>query len=251
MRIASRSGRQAWLFPGFLLGVLLGASPSAGSEPLSLEGTWYVLVHYQDPKTANPDAQRWKDLVWVFAQKGTRLEWTEYPVVVFEDPRGRFESIQGNPRSRVLNAWEPNPDQRRSIASGPRVGQRGKKVKTLKGSDANGWRSPRRPIQVGPSIMTYQENLTIEGLEDLPLFLRQDVVGNRSVSDRSEGTRYQVESIEADGSRLIGAYNRDGRQHGTFRIWKTPAPRGLPQPAENEKRRTFPPGFSQEDFTQP
>jgi len=241
----------SWVLLAVLLACLVEVSPSAaGSKPINLEGTWYVLIHYQDPKTANPDAMRWKDFVWVFEAEGSRLKWTQYPTVVFEDPVGRFESIQGNPRSRVLAAWEPNPEQRESLSSGPRVSQRGKKVKTLRGSDANGWQSPRRPLQVGPSVMTYQENLTIEGLAGLPLFLRQDVVGNRSASDQSEGTRYQVESIEADGRRLSGDYRRDGRQYGTFRMWRTPAPRGLPQRTE-EERRVFPPGFSREDFTQP
>ncbi|MDG2048684.1 MAG: hypothetical protein P8M78_00845 [Myxococcota bacterium] len=244
--------RIRWWAPfGMILIGLLGASPSAAAEPVDLEGTWYVLIHYQDPKTANPDAMRWKDLVWVFKQKGTRLEWTEYPTVVFEDTRGRFESIQGNPRSRVLNAWEPNADQRKSIAAGPQVGQRGKKVKTLRGSDANGWQSPHRPIQAGPSIMTYQENLTIEDLGALPLFLRQDVVGNRTTSDRSEGTRYQVETVEAHGSRLVGLYTRDGRQHGSFRMWRTSEPRGVPRKTEDERKQVLPPGFTREDFTRP
>ena len=240
----------SWVLLAVLLACLIEVSPSAaGSEPINLEGTWYVLIHYQDPKTANPDAMRWKDLVWVFEAEGSRLKWTQYPTVVFEDPVGRWEFRHQDQRGRVLAAWEPNPKQRASLSRGPRV-RPDKRVKTLRGSDANGWQSPRRPLEVGPSVMTYQENLTIEDLAGLPLFLRQDVVGNRSASDRSEGTRYQVESIDDDGKRLSGDYRRDGRQYGTFQMWRTPAPRGLPQRTE-EERRVFPPGFSQEDFTQP
>jgi hypothetical protein len=212
----------------------LAAARPATAEPLDLEGTWYVLIHYQDPKTANPDSMRWKDVVWIFARKGSRLEWSEYPLVVFEDTTGRFERIGGNPRSRVLAAWEPNPAQREAIDDGPRVNTRGMRVKTLKGSDARGWTSPRRMASASPSVMTYQENLTIDGLDALPRFLRQDVVGNAATASSSGGTRYEVESVEAGGRRLAGRYERDGRQRGVFRMWRTKPVRGLPEKDEDD-----------------
>jgi hypothetical protein len=217
-----------------LLAVAAGAAPAA--EPIDLEGTWYVLVHYRDPKTANPDAMRWKDLVWVFTRAGTRLEWAEYPIVVFDDTTGRFEAAGGNPRSRVLAAWEPNAEQRAAIDAGPVVNRRGMRVKTLRGSDARGWTSPRRMSAASATVMTYQENLTIEGLDALPRFVREDVIASAISASSGGGTRYEVERIERDGRMLSGRYTRDDRQRGTFRMWRTEPVRNLPEKDEDERR---------------
>lgn len=218
------------------------SAEASGGEPVDLTGTWYVLIHYQDPKTANPDAMRWKDLVWVFAKKGTRLEWTEYPIVAFEDTTGRFERIGGNPRSRVLAAWEPNPEQRKTIDDGPHVNPRGMRVKTMTGSSERGWTSPRRRSTTSAMVMSYQENLTIEALDGLPRFVREDVVGNMATTGSGGGTRYEVESIERGGRRLVGRYERDGRQRGTFRMWRTEPARGLPSKKDAEDSTPSPPG---------
>src|SRR5690606_20159834 len=48
----------------------------AGQAPVELEGTWYVLVHYQDADAHDPQAWRWEDRVWRFAREGDRLVWT-------------------------------------------------------------------------------------------------------------------------------------------------------------------------------
>jgi hypothetical protein len=214
----------------------IGAGPAPADEPIDLEGTWYVLVHYRDPKTANPDAMRWKDLVWVFTRAGSRLEWAEYPIVVFDDTTGRFESAGGNPRSRVLAAWEPNAGQRAVIDAGPVVNRRGMRVKTLRGSDARGWKSARRMSAASATVMTYQENLTIEGLDALPRFVREDVIGSAITAASGGGTRYEVERIEREGRMLSGRYVRDDRQKGTFRMWRTEPVRNLPEKDESDER---------------
>ena len=186
----------------------LHPAPAFAETPIDLEGTWFVLIHSQDPKSANPDAIRWNDRVWNFARKGTRLQWTEYPLVVFEDTTGRFEEAPGNPRSRVLAGWEPNANQAKTIAEGPRVNDRGAKVKTLRGSDAAGWKSSRRMAQTSASVMGYHEQLSIAGLSALPVFERRDLVGN-AVTNLGEGlTRYEVTEIEDDGRTLIGRADR-------------------------------------------
>ena len=61
--------------------------------------------------------------------KGSRLRWTEYPMVIFGDGTGRFESLGTNRASRVLQHWEPNKAQRAEIASGLQVNSRGSKSK--------------------------------------------------------------------------------------------------------------------------
>ena len=205
----------------------LSAAPALAKPPLDLEGTWFVLIHYKDPASANPDAWRWRDRVWNFARKGTRLQWTEYPLVIFQDTTGRFENIAGNPRSRVLAAWEPNATQAETIADGPRVNDRGAKTKTLRGSDSGGWHSTRRMAQTSASVMGYHEQLSIDALESLPVFERRDIVGN-AMTNAGEGlTRYQVTEIRDGGATLAGSYERDGRHRGLFRAWRTPAVRPL------------------------
>jgi len=218
---------------GFCLALSLAALAASGpaasqaGAPLDLEGTWFVLIHYKDPASANPDAWRWRDRAWNFARKGTRLQWSEYPMVIFEDTSGRFEKIPGNPRSRVLAAWEPNATQGETIAGGPRVNPRGAKIKTLRGSDSQGWQSSRRMAQTSASVMGYHEQLSIHGLDELPVFERRDVVGN-AMTNAGEGlTRYQVTEIRDGGRTLAGSYERDGRQRGLFRAWRTPPVRSL------------------------
>jgi len=204
-----------------------GPAPALAELPLDLEGTWFVLIHYRDPASANPDAWRWRDRVWNFARKGTRLQWTEYPLVIFADTTGRFEKIAGNPRSRVLAAWEPNASQAKTLADGPRVNDRGAKTKTLRGSDAGGWHSTRRMAQVSASVMGYHEQLSVTGLEGLPVLERRDIVGN-ALTNAGEGfIRYEVSEIRDDGATLAGTYERDGRHRGRFRAWRTPPVRSL------------------------
>ena len=53
------------------LALAIASSPGKAQPPLALEGTWFVLIHYQDPGSANPEAFRWSDKVWDFARKGT------------------------------------------------------------------------------------------------------------------------------------------------------------------------------------
>ena len=212
-------------------GLLATPAPALAAPPVDLEGTWFVLIHYKDPSSANPDATRWLDRVWAFAPKGSRLQWTEYPMVVFEDTAGRFEAARGNPRSRVLDAWEPNANQAQTIAAGPRVNTRGSKTKTLRGSDRAGWQSSQRRPQTSARVMGYHEQLSIEGLDgdadSLPVFERRDIVGNALTTGGDGLTRYRVTEIRDGGQTLAGAYERDDRLHGSFRLWRTAPVRSL------------------------
>lgn len=229
-RALGRIARAAALLALAALAAALGPMRSARAEAVDLLGTWYVLVHYKDTSTANPDADRWLDLVWVLAMKGSRLEWREYPIVVFEDATGRFEAIPGNPKARALRAWEPNAAQLAEIAAGPRVNDRGARTKTLRGSAERGWTSPNRMASgAGMNVMGYQEVLTIERPSTLPRFVRADVLGNEHA--QGDGGQIVYETLEArdGGDTLIGRYQRDDHRSGVFRAWRTAAPRGLPE----------------------
>ena len=51
-------------------GLLLALALAPVARAVDLEGTWYVLIHFQDAETNKPDAWRWDDRVWKFEQQG-------------------------------------------------------------------------------------------------------------------------------------------------------------------------------------
>jgi murein DD-endopeptidase MepM/ murein hydrolase activator NlpD len=192
----------------------------AAASAVDLEGTWYVLVHFQDEATNKPDQWRWDDRVWTFTRKGDRLEWTEYPIVQFDDDTGRFEAQRGGRAARVLGAWEPNASQLADIQDGLAVNSRGSKTKTLRTTDA-GARGGAGEGGGAESAMviTYSESWSITGLPDLPAFTRDDSMGGASAEEMSGSTQYRTES--SDGGELRGTFERDGTRKGRFRMLRT------------------------------
>ncbi len=218
--MAQLPGRRARPLICALLGLAaaaLAAGPAA-AEDVDLVGTWHVLVHYTDDNTHNPEAMRWDDRVWVFAKKGSRLVWTEYPIVVFSDKRGRFGRVGGNPRSRIIHAWEPNDSQAAQIRNGLEVNPRGSKSKTLRTDRAGGWKSRSRASAGSASIITYTENWKIEAGDAGPVFRREDMLGSGRTEDVEGVTLYTTASVDPGGSVLRGSFERDGTRHGTFRM---------------------------------
>lgn len=203
------------------LALLLAASPV---RALDLEGTWYVLVHYQDSESNNPEAWRWEDRVWRFARQGDQLEWTEWPIVVLDNEEGRFERLGSNRQSRVLAAWEPNDAQFEDIRNGLQVNSRGVKTKTLEssGGDRGGngvWQSTSDAAVTGSAVMlTYSEDWSIEDSGGTPDFRRDDSLGGGMAESMDGSTAYRTEEIRADGTELVGSYQRDGTQVGRFRM---------------------------------
>jgi hypothetical protein len=187
----------------------LAAPPAAAVD---LTGTWHVLVHYKDSSGANPEAPRWEDRVWVFLPEGDRLRWIDYPIVVMQDETGRFQG-----RSRVLAHWTPNPGQAAELEAGPTVNSRGSKSKTLRGSEAAGWRSSNaQQRQVG--FITYEETWSIEGTGGKPVFTRTDVLGGEAAAEAEGMTRYATSEVAEEGKVLRGSYDRDGIRKGTFTL---------------------------------
>jgi len=201
--------------------------PAQKGAPLDVSGTWFVLIHYRDIATANPDATRWADRVWTFEKDGRELAWTEYPIVVFEDTTGRFESRQGNARARTLIGWEPTETQLETINGGPRVNKRGAKIKELKGSDKRGWESGGRMAARSAFSVGYREDVSVQSLDALPVFKRSDVMGTAATAKQEGMTVYEVTDVLEDGQILVGRYQRDESQAGVFRMWRTPPPRDL------------------------
>jgi hypothetical protein len=199
--------------------VVAAAAPARAE--LDLVGTWHVLIHYTDDHAQDPEQVRWSDRVWVFERKGDRLTWSEYPIAIFSDETGRFETLPSGQNSRVLGAWEPNEAQRQDIASGLDVNSRGSKKKTLSGSDAEGWTTTSRAQAASASMITYQENWRIESPTGLPVFTQEDVMASARTETLEGGARFATTAVEKGGRVLTGSYERDGTRRGTFRMTRS------------------------------
>jgi hypothetical protein len=211
--MAKLPGRRAPHLAALLLPLLL--APAGPASALDLAGTWHVLVHYTDANTSRPDQLRWDDRVWVFERKGGRLEWTEYPIVVFDEETGRFERRDTGQYARVLGAWEPSEAQLADIGSGLKINTRGSKTKTLRGSDAGGWSTSGHSRPASASVITYQENWSIQGLPELPAFVQEDVLGSARSESMEGAARWETTEVDAEGA-LRGTFERDGTRHGRF-----------------------------------
>lgn len=202
-----------------LLGVWTFLACAAPARAVDLEGTWYVLVHYQDSATANPEAWRWEDRLWTFEQVGAdRIRWTDHPIVVFDDSDGRFENLGGNRASRTLRAWEPDAGQLADIRDGLQVNSRGKKSKALRRQGPGSWASGGSG-RAATSFVTYNVNWTIEDADGLPLFALDESLGS-GASDSVDGrTEYRTEEVR-DGV-LHGGFARDDHRRGRFRMMRS------------------------------
>jgi murein DD-endopeptidase MepM/ murein hydrolase activator NlpD len=205
-------------------GLLLAVALAPVARAVELEGTWYVLIHFQDSETNKPDAWRWDDRVWTFTRKGDRLEWTENPIVQFDDDSGRFEAMRGGRAARVIGAWEPSASQLSDIQDGLAVNSRGSKTKTLR-AEAGGtkWTSGESGGADSAMVITYSENWSIDGLPDAPVFTRDDSMGGASAESMEGSTRYQTESVSPGGAEIKGSFDRDGTRSGRFRLIRTTA----------------------------
>ncbi len=201
----------------WIAAVALSIHPAAAQAEVDLLGTWYVLIHYRDSATNNPDFDRWLDRIWQFEKKGSRIQWTEYPIVVFQDQAGRFERFRGV-RSRVLAYWEPNANQRSQIQAGLEINSRGSKTKSLRGSPKKGYRSTSRMRAQSASVIGYVENWSVEDLQTNPVFTFDDIMGSGRTESMEGRTRYTTTAVGDDGNLLEGTFNRDGTRIGTFQL---------------------------------
>jgi hypothetical protein len=207
--------RAAGLWAGLLCALGL-AAPSAGA--VDLTGSWHVIAHYKEPGSEHPEREHWEDRLWVFESQDGRLEWTDHPIVVFEDESGRFERLGTNRASRVLGFWEPSPGQLEEIRRGLQYNPRGSKTKTLRGAEGGLWTSSRTSGAGYQSarVLTYEELWQIEGLPDRPVFTRADSLLGGGAEEMEGRTLWETEAVEEDGNLLRGRYDRDGVRVGSF-----------------------------------
>lgn len=218
-----KRGKVRWLF--ILMLALTAASDSsvrapAAPAPLSLDGTWYVLVHYRDAGEGHGQIDLWQDRIWIFKADESRLKWIEYPVVVFKDERKRFQRL---PRGRVVRAevsWLPSPKQHREIRDGLRVTTLNQRSKTLRGDVERGFRSRGSLRADSASVIGFSETWEVRNPTSLPVFLRSDTMDSLRTEGLQGVIRYQVRLVSDDGNQLEGDYDRDGTQRGTFQMYR-------------------------------
>jgi hypothetical protein len=202
-----------------LVGV--GLAEAALGVELDLEGSWHVLIHYTDRASQRPDQPQWDDRLWTFEREGERLRWNEYPIVVFGDRSGRYESLGSDVRS--LGSWAPDEGQEREIEAGLEVSPRGASKRTLRRTPA-GWSSSARSAAEAADVVVWQSIWEIDLTGDAPRFAVQDSLGNAAVEAIQGTTLYTGMTVLADGRVIEGRYARDGQRSGTFRLTRTGVP---------------------------
>ncbi len=235
-----------------LLAVLAATLPSvsgAAQDAYPLEGAWYVLVHYTQPHVGKPhgtqgeakslsvegatDRKAWEDKVWVFAPRGSRLVWTEYPVVVLRDERGRTEALASGRRVRSSGHWRPSARQRAELEKGPAVVGAWARSKTLRGDGPHGYRSHGTANRESTSVIAYSERWEIEGLADLPVFRRQDEMSGGRAEALSGLIEYRGTKVAKD--LVEGDFVRDEVERGRFRMERVALPRPVSGDDEEEE----------------
>jgi hypothetical protein len=178
-------------------------------------GAWHVLVHYEDAASSGAARERWEDRAWVFEREGDRLRWTEYPIVVFEDETGRFESDGTNRASRTHNHWQPDEAQLADIKDGFAVNERGVASVTLRVSEES-WVSGPKQAAPSASMILYDEVWRIDPAAEGPVFTREDALRSERAEDLTGVTIYTTRATADGGRQLMGDFERDGAQRGTF-----------------------------------
>jgi hypothetical protein len=183
---------------------------------LELQGTWYVVVHYRDSGAASPEEQHWEDKIWTFEAKGSRLRWTEYPVVVFADARRRFEKLASGRMIKSSGAWQPSARQLSEVEKGLAVNSQWARGKSLQGNPQRGYHSAGRSNRESASVIGYSEAWEIQDLASLPVFRRTDEMSSGRSVALDGRTEYRSLAVDKGRDRITGRFSRDQLQSGTF-----------------------------------
>jgi len=204
------------VFAGWLVAASLPVAAGGAEAPLDLVGAWHLTIHYRDEASEDPEVDRWEDRVWRFERRGSRLQWTEFAIVEFENREGRFETGSDGRPVRVLGSWSPNALQLAQIERGLPVDPRGSRSKGLRGSEHDGFRSAGGLRAESTSVIGYSESWSVEGLADRPVFTQDAAMGSGGAEDVQGRTRYSTEWVSDDRRELRGRFERDGIRHGSF-----------------------------------
>ena len=94
---------------------------------------------------------------------------------------------------------------------------------SLRGSDAEGWRSRGAIGGFSANTLTYTEIWSIEGDGGLPVFRQEDSLGGARAETLDGVTEYRTTEILPGANEFRGTYNRDGTRTGTFRMMRAGA----------------------------
>ncbi len=194
------------------------ACEAVAVEParFDLLGTWYVIVHYRDSSAQPPEAQDWEDKVWSFESRGSRLLWTEYRVVLFDDQRGRFETLASGRTIRSSGAWQPSTRQLEEIEKGLTVNPQWARSKSLRGDPERGYQSGGTPNRESASIIGYSETWEIRDPAGQPVFRRSDEMSSGRSLALDGQTEYRSSLRDRGPDSLTGSFSRDRIQTGSF-----------------------------------
>jgi hypothetical protein len=194
---------------------------AAEEVALDLTGAWYVLIHYRDADSRDPNLEEWDERVWVFEQQGDRLRWTEYRIVIFKNDKGRFGALSSGRPVRSEGTWIPEEEQLEQIKTGLSVNARGTRVKSLKGDLDGNYRSAGVMQRDSVSVIGFSETWNVSGLTFLPTFRRSDVMESGRSDALAGNTEYVTKKIDRETSVLEGEFDRDGVQRGSFKMVRT------------------------------
>ena len=203
------------------VGLTIATTVASEETVLDLTGTWYVLVHYRDADSPDPEFEFWEEKIWVFEQNDARLKWTEYGIVVFHSNRGRFESLTSGRKVRAEGPWYPDTDQLGEITKGLEVNSRGARNKSLRGSAARGYRTSGSMQRDSFSVIGFSETWEVDQLTGDPVFRLTDVMDSgRSDSLDGKASYTTTSKLRSKGktSAIKGEFDRDGVQQGTFEM---------------------------------
>lgn len=196
-------------------------APERGPAAEWYEGDWYVLVHYRDDATPELESIQWEDRVWRLERGVKRLTWTEFSSPAFRDGRGRFESLAGGQVARSLGAWTPSQAQLEEIRGGAlQIDTHGARAKSMRGSPSAGYASSGDLRSESTSVIGYHERWSIRGLEGLPVFERDDLMGSGRTESMQGRTAYRATERSPRDDEISGDYTRDGQLHGRFHMWR-------------------------------
>jgi len=209
------------------LGACFALGWGSGAQGFEPEGAWYVLVHYEDEAGA-----AWQDRVWVFEERGSRLVWTEYPVVVLRDDRGRSEALPSGRTVRSAGHWRPRGGQREEIAGGVGVASVWARSKTLRAAGPEGYRSHGAVRPESTSVLGYSERWEIDTAGPLATFRRRDELSGGRAEALAGLTEYRATKQDPDA--IEGEFVRDSMPGGRFRMWRVAPPRPVSGEGDSE-----------------
>ncbi len=190
------------------------ATAEPGAAGFAPEGTWHLLVHYQDEAAADPDLWRWDDRVWDFQGEGDERVFTQFEMVRFVDGRGRFARDPSG--TRRAPAWEPDAGQLREIERGLFVNPRGARTLRLSRTP-EGWRSGQDlegGVRAGRSMaMALAAHITPSAIE-----LRRVLLVHEQARQDIAAERFEIEAAEP--GLVHGRYTARGRE-GWFSLRET------------------------------